>query len=82
MSGQVTWASHALHVKGGYSGWANAGLEIQEGTATYKATVLDSLTDEAEAVVEATTSYLRYTVLTLIWEADTFPNVLSQVHCA
>ena len=64
------WAAHqsgcttALHLQGGFRGWARAGLDIHDGTATYKATVLDTLSDEAEAAVEATNSFLRYAVHT------------------
>ena len=62
LSAAHSGCTRALHLQGGFRGWARAGLDIQDGTATYKATVLDTLSDEAEAAVEATNSFLRYAV--------------------
>lgn len=46
-------------VAGGFSAWQKQGLEVQSTGVNYQTTVLDSLSDEAESLVESATSFFR-----------------------
>ncbi len=48
-----------LCVQGGFSAWEKQGLDAQSSGINYQTTVLDSLSDEAESLVESATSFFR-----------------------
>ena len=48
-----------LCVQGGFSAWEKQGLNTQSTGINYQITVLDSLSDEAESLVESATSFFR-----------------------
>ncbi|KAL3142509.1 hypothetical protein ABBQ38_002832 [Trebouxia sp. C0009 RCD-2024] len=50
-------------VAGGFSAWEKQGLGTQDTATNYQSTVLDSLADEAETLVESATSFVRDPVL-------------------
>lgn len=50
-------------VAGGFSAWEKQGLDTQSTGINYQTTVLDSLSDEAESLVESATSFFRDPVI-------------------
>ncbi|KAL0031642.1 hypothetical protein WJX77_011344 [Trebouxia sp. C0004] len=50
-------------VAGGFRAWEKQGLDIQSSGINYQTTVFDSLSDEAESLVESATSFFRDPVI-------------------
>ena len=50
-------------LQGGFSAWEKQGLDVQSTGVDYQTTVFDSLSDEAEGLVERASSIFRQVLL-------------------